>query len=183
MGPFREICLCGRTYTRPETHGFQQIRRIYRFFRKDSFFRKQRQMGGNQTTGTVFQIAPREFFWRSERDGNVHYYRYSTEGTLLGKATDGGVQTMSVIGLAGDIFYYTATADAGMDRTVKFTDLKTGKVGFVRSDKGTWNGFLDPAGKYMVCTFTDLNTLDGRTRRPYKGRAQYGQDRTATFRG
>ena len=59
---------------------------------------------------------------------------------------------------AGDIFYYTATADAGMDRTVKFTDLKTGKGGFVRSDKGTWNGFLDPAGKYMVCTFTDLNT-------------------------
>ena len=105
-----------------------------------------------------FKSRPGEFFWRSERDGNVHYYRYSTEGTLLGKATDGGVQTMSVIGLAGDIFYYTATADAGMDRTVKFTDLKTGKVGFVRSDKGTWNGFLDPAGKYMVCTFTDLNT-------------------------
>lgn len=129
-----------------------------------------------------FKSRPGEFFWRSERDGNVHYYRYSTEGTLLGKATDGGVQTMSVIGLAGDIFYYTATADAGMDRTVKFTDLKTGKVGFVRSDKGTWNGFLDPAGKYMVCTFTDLNTPGGRTRRPYKGRAQYGQDRTATFR-
>ena len=45
-----------------ETHGFQQIRRIYRFFRKDSLFRKQRQMGGTRTTGTVFQIAPRGIF-------------------------------------------------------------------------------------------------------------------------
>lgn len=105
-----------------------------------------------------FKNRPGEFFWRSERDGNVHYYRYSTDGQLLGKATDGAVQVEGVIGLVGDNFYYVATADAGLDRTIKFTDLKTGKVGFVRSDKGTWNGQVDPLGKYMVCEFSDLNT-------------------------
>lgn len=105
-----------------------------------------------------FKNRPGEFFWRSERDGNVHYYRYSTDGELLGKATDGAVQVEKVIGLVGDRFYYVATADAGLDRTIKFTDLKTGQVGFVRSAKGTWNGQVDPTGKYMVCEFTDLNT-------------------------
>lgn len=105
-----------------------------------------------------FPSRPGEFFWRSERDGNVHYYRYSTDGQLLGRATDGVVQVERVIGLYGDFFYYVTTADAGMDRCIKFTDLKTGKVGFVHGEKGTWNGYLDPMGRYMVCTFTDLNT-------------------------
>lgn len=105
-----------------------------------------------------FPSRPGEFFWRSERDGNVHYYRYSTDGQLLGRATDGVVQVERIIGLCGDLFYYVTTADAGMDRCIKFTDLKTGKVGFVHGEKGTWNGYLDPMGRYMVCTFTDLNT-------------------------
>ncbi len=105
-----------------------------------------------------FKSRPNELFWRSERDGNVHYYRYSTDGQLLGKATDGAIQVERVIGLVGEKFFYVATADAGLDRTVKFTDLKTGDVGFVCSEKGTWDGYVDPTGKYMVCTFTDLNT-------------------------
>ncbi|MDD4819977.1 MAG: DPP IV N-terminal domain-containing protein [Flavobacteriales bacterium] len=105
-----------------------------------------------------FPSRPNEMFWRSERDGNVHYYRYSTSGTLLGRATDGAVQVERVIGLVGDMFYYVATADNGLDRTIKFTDLKTSKVGFVHGEKGTWNGFVDPLGKYMVCTYTALET-------------------------
>ena len=105
-----------------------------------------------------FPSRANEFFWRSERDGNVHYYRYSTDGTFLGRASDGAVQVERVIGLVGDMFYYVATADSALDRTIKFTDLKTGKVGFVHGEKGTWNAFVDPFGKYMVCTYTALDT-------------------------
>lgn len=126
---------------------------VQTLFREDS-----QQWVEPEEPALFFASRPGELFWRSERDGNVHYYRYSTQGQLLGKATDGAVQVERVIDLVGDRFYYVATSDAGLDRTVKFTDLKTGNVGFVRSEKGTWNGYVDPTGKYMVCTFTDLTT-------------------------
>ncbi len=108
----------------------------------------------------------RRFLWLSERDGWIHLYLYSRQGTLIKKLTRGNwmidlpifqpktVQTDR----PGAWVYFQATRPDPRQRQVFRVRLDGTGFQRVTREAGTHRFNLSPDGRYLVDAFSSLNT-------------------------
>jgi len=125
----------------------------------------------NVTDDLHFLPDGQHFLWASERDGFMHLYRYSMDGTLVNKITSGDWALASsgpeywvrqgVVGVdsTGDWIYFTSLKDSSIQRN--FYRVKTDGSSLMRlsPEPGTHAIGMSPNAKYYFDVFADARTL------------------------
>ncbi|HOL71210.1 MAG TPA: S9 family peptidase [Bryobacteraceae bacterium] len=108
----------------------------------------------------VFLKAGHEFLWQSERDGFNHLYRYSIEGKLLGRLTQGNWEVVQVAGVdeaAGQVYYVSSEAGP-LEMQFYRVGLSGGTRTRLSKEAGTHVINMSPACQYYVDIFSNLTT-------------------------
>jgi dipeptidyl-peptidase 4 len=118
----------------------------------------------NSLLPPFFVNGGRRFLWLSERDGWIHLYSYSRQGTLLGKLTSGDwmidlpiFQSATVqVDQAGGWVYFQATKPDPRQRQIY--RMRFDGTGFERitQQPGTHTFFLSPDGQFLVDNFSSV---------------------------
>ena len=125
----------------------------------------------NLTDDLHFLPGGRYFLWGSERDGFMHLYRFTMDGTLVNQVTRGDWamtssasvfwvrQAVSGIGPENDWIYFTALKDSSIERNLY--RVKTDGSGFTRlsAESGTHAISMSPNAKFYFDTFSNNRTL------------------------
>jgi dipeptidyl-peptidase 4 len=112
-----------------------------------------------------FIDSGQRFLWLSERDGWIHLYSYSREGTLIKKLTDGNwmidlpiFQPATVqVDQAGGWAYFQATRPDPRQRQVFRVRFDGSGFERVTRQPGTHVFRLSPDGRYMADRFSSLD--------------------------
>ncbi len=119
----------------------------------------------------TFLKAGKEFLWQSERDGFNHIYRYSIEGKLLGRLTQGDWQVSSVAGVdeaAGQVYFVSSEA-APLERQFYRVSLSGGARTRLSQGAGTHTINMSPTCEYYLDSYSNLSTPTRRTLRTKDG--------------
>lgn len=97
-----------------------------------------------------------EFLWLSQRDGYNHFYRYKTDGTLLGQVTKGNwiVTNFLQFGPKAKYMYFIRTANNGVERHLASVKLKTGEVTVLTKGHGSHSVKVHPDGKFFIDSYS-----------------------------
>lgn len=103
---------------------------------------------------------PKQFIWMSERDGFNQLYLYNSNGRLEKQLTNGKFDVTQLIGFndKGNVAYYMAASEDGMDRYCYSVDLATGKNTKLTLQPGVHNVMLNDAGTLMLDVFSNATT-------------------------
>ncbi len=113
----------------------------------------------------TFLQAGKEFLWESERDGFNHIYRYSIEGKLLGRLTQGDWEVSSVAGVdeaAGQVYFVSSEA-APLERQFYRVGLSGGSRTRLSQGAGTHTINMSPTCEYYLDSYSNLSTPARRT--------------------
>jgi dipeptidyl-peptidase-4 len=113
----------------------------------------------------VFLKGGREFLWESERDGFNHIYRYSIEGKLLGRLTQGDWEVSSVAGVdeAGGQVYFVSSEAGPLERQFYRVGLSGGARTRLSKGAGTHTISMSPGCEYYLDSYSNLSTPARRT--------------------
>lgn len=118
----------------------------------------------------IFLGDGREFLWLSERDGFMHLYLYSRQGTLVRQLTAGDwmidSNTWNLITPGKPVHidpsatraYFITTKDGPLDRRLYGLDIATGRLDLVSHQPGFHSFSLSGDGRYLVDQFSDVAT-------------------------
>lgn len=103
---------------------------------------------------------PTQFIWMSERDGFNQLYLYNANGRLERQLTNGRYDVTQFLGFSksGDVAYYMAASEDGMNRHCYGVQLNNGKVTQITRQDGVHNIMLNEEGTYMLDVFSNANT-------------------------
>ncbi|KOS05053.1 peptidase [Flavobacterium akiainvivens] len=101
-----------------------------------------------------------EFLYRSEKDGYEQFYHYNTDGKLIKKLGFKDVVVTNFIGFDKEAknFFYTGTANNGLDRQLYKTELKSGKTVQVTTGSGTHDAIVSTDGMLILDSFSNTTT-------------------------
>jgi dipeptidyl-peptidase-4 len=87
-----------------------------------------------------------EFIWGSERDGFMHLYRYSLDGTLLNRLTQGewAVTQLDDVDEAGGTVHFTATEKSPLERHLYRVAFTGGEIRRLTQEEGTHRTWISP---------------------------------------
>jgi dipeptidyl-peptidase 4 len=106
-----------------------------------------------------------EFLWASERGGFRHLYRYSAEGSELGRLTSGDWEVTSLAGVketAGQV-YFLSTEAGPLDRQLCRVSLQGGERRRVSQQPGTHSITMAPGCDYYLDTHSGLESPPARS--------------------
>ena len=97
-----------------------------------------------------------EFFWISDRDGYNHLYRYSYDGELLNRVTDGEWVVTGVEGIDSETrtIYYTGTEESPLQRHFYAIDFDGGSKRRLTHMAGTHAVDMSPNMDYYIDTWS-----------------------------
>lgn len=101
-----------------------------------------------------------EFFWISDRDGYKHLYRYSYDGTLMNRVTEGSWRVTNVFAINEELerIYYESTEESPLERdlySIRFDG--SGKEHYT-PDSGYHSFSMGPDGTYFIDTWSNTET-------------------------
>jgi dipeptidyl-peptidase 4 len=111
-----------------------------------------------------------QFLWLSERDGFMHLYLYSRQGTLIRQLTKGEWMIDSTawnlitpgrpvrVDPAGTRAYFITTAAGPLERRLHSLEIATGAVGQISQQPGFHSFSLSGDGRYLVDQFSNVAT-------------------------
>lgn len=101
-----------------------------------------------------------QFVWQSNRDGFNHLYLYSTDGKVLKQLTSGSSLVTEVSGFStdGNLLFYTATANNGLDRQFYQVNVKNGKSLQLSTISGTHSCYASSTGDYFLDSYSNIST-------------------------
>jgi dipeptidyl-peptidase-4 len=100
------------------------------------------------------------FIWISQRDGYSHLYLYDTDGNLIKQLTQGEWIVTDVHGFnseTGEVIFI-ATKDSPIEQNIYKTNLKSGKIERLSSEKGMHRAILSKSGKYVLDIYSNRET-------------------------
>jgi dipeptidyl-peptidase-4 len=100
------------------------------------------------------------FIWMSHRDGYSHLYLYDTDGNLIKQLTQGEWIVTDVHGFnseTGEVIFI-ATKDSPIEQNIYKTNLKSGKIERLSSEKGMHRAILSKSGKYVLDIYSNRET-------------------------
>lgn len=100
---------------------------------------------------------PKTFLWMSERDGYNHLYYYNRNGEVMKQLTHGNKPVTDYLGtdLKGNVVYYMAFSENGLDKHLYSVEIKTGKTTQITRFPGQHSVLLSDMGKYVIDNFTN----------------------------
>lgn len=103
---------------------------------------------------------PGQFIWMSERDGFNQLYLYNSNGRLERQLTNGKFDVTQFLGFSktGDIAYYMAASEDGLNRHCYGVQLSSGKNTQITRLDGVHNIMLSDDGSYMLDVFSNATT-------------------------
>lgn len=125
----------------------------------------------NETDDLHFLPGGRYFLWASERDGFMHLYRFTMDGSLVNRVTNGdwamassgGVywvrQAVAGIDSENDWIYFTALKDSSIERNLY--RVKSDGSGLTRlsAESGAHSISMSPNAKFYFDSFSNNRTL------------------------
>jgi len=125
----------------------------------------------NETDDLHFLPGGRYFLWASERDGFMHLYRFTMDGSLVNRVTSGdwamassgGVywvrQAVAGIDSGNDWIYFTALKDSSIERNLY--RVKSDGSGLTRlsAESGAHAISMSPNAKFYFDSFSNNRTL------------------------
>ncbi len=107
----------------------------------------------------------KEFLWESERDGFNHIYRYSIDGKLLGRLTQGDWEVSSLAGVdeARGQVYFVSTEAGPLERQLYRVGLAGGARTRLSQGPGTHSINMSPSCEYYLDSYSNLRTPTRRT--------------------
>ena len=101
-----------------------------------------------------------QFLWFSKRDGFNHLYLYDIRGKLLKQVTKGQFDVTDFLGFdkTGNIAYYTAATENGLERQIFSVDLISGKVFQITRNSGVHSAIFNTDGNYFIDSYSNTNT-------------------------
>jgi dipeptidyl-peptidase-4 len=110
--------------------------------------------------------------WASERDGYMHLYRYSADGTLINQVTKGNWALVSsaggaywvrkgVVGIdeAKDWIYFTALKDGSVERQLYRIHSDGSGMQKISIEPGTHSIGMSPDARYYFDAYSNIRTL------------------------
>lgn len=100
-----------------------------------------------------------DFLWFSEKSGYMHLYRYSQEGTEIGKITDGQIVVDEIFGTdkSGQNIIFAAYDESGLNRCIYSAPLtKPGKTIRISEATGIHNAKLSADRTLITDTWSTL---------------------------
>ena len=91
--------------------------------------------------GPTFVNPTMDFIWQSELNGFNHLYLYDWNGKLKKQLSNGNEEVTRLVGIDDkkEKVFYVQTSGLGMDRMLKSSNLKSGKVVELSKTKGVHN--------------------------------------------
>ncbi|MFI5097550.1 MAG: S9 family peptidase, partial [Candidatus Acidiferrales bacterium] len=125
----------------------------------------------NVSDDLYFLPGGRHFLWASERDGFMHLYRFTVDGTLVNQITNGNWamasstrvfwvrQAVAGIDSENDWIYFTAIKDSSIERN--FYRVKMDGSGLTRlsAESGAHAISMSPNAEFYVDSFSNNRTL------------------------
>lgn len=95
---------------------------------------------------------PNQFVWLSRKDGFLHAYLYSTNGTLIRQLSSGPWEIKSVLGFdtKGTSFFIHANKEKPINQDVYAITLSNGNLKRLTSGDGFHNGILNASGTVLL---------------------------------
>lgn len=113
-----------------------------------------------------------EFFQLSRRDGMLHVYQWNTNGTLIQQITHGDWEVSKILGFdeKEKNMFIEAYKESPLEKHLYRVDLKTKIIEKISRESGIHEGWLSPAGKYIIDSYsapgipaqTELYTANGK---------------------
>jgi len=110
--------------------------------------------------GPLFVNAALDFVWQSEKNGFNHLYLYDWNGKQKQQLSNGNEEVTRVLGLdeKKESIYFVQTSGLGMDRLLKSSSLKSGKVKTLSKEKGVHNPIWCDGKKYMLDVWSNVSS-------------------------
>ncbi len=110
--------------------------------------------------GPLFVNPALDFVWQSEQNGFNHLFLYDWNGKLKKQLSTGNEEVSKVLGLDDkkETLFYMQTGGLGMDRMLKSSSLKSGKVKNLSKEKGVHNLFWCDGKKQMLDVWSNLSS-------------------------
>ena len=107
-----------------------------------------------------FPEGVREFFWVSDRDGYNHLYRYSYEGRLLNRVTQGPwvVTRVEAIDPSARTIYYSGTEESPVERHLYAVGFDGQDRRRITRARGTHAIDMSPDGRYFIDRWSNTET-------------------------
>jgi len=103
---------------------------------------------------------PAQFLWFSKRDGFNHLYLYDVKGKLIKQVTKGQFDVSELLGFdkTGNVAYYSAMTENGLERQIFSVDLLSGKVFPLTLNPGIHSAIFNDDGNYFIDTYSSTTT-------------------------
>jgi dipeptidyl-peptidase-4 len=103
---------------------------------------------------------PSQFIWWSQRDGYMHLYLYSSDGTLKRQITQGSWLVNEILGVntKTNELFITGTKESPLQKNVHGVNLGTGKIRLVSSTLGTHTASVSKNGNFLIDLYSNRNT-------------------------
>lgn len=100
------------------------------------------------------------FIWMSQRDGFSHLYLYDTEGIQIKQLTQGEWIVTDFHGFNQETneVFFIATKESPIEQNIYKTNLKSGKIERLSSDKGMHRAILSKSGKNVLDIYSNRET-------------------------
>jgi dipeptidyl-peptidase 4 len=100
------------------------------------------------------------FFWISDRDGYSHVYQYNYKGNVLGQATSGAYDVVSIkaIDPAKKTIYYLSCEISPMERNLYSVKFNGKGKKQLTSTTGNHRVNVAPAGRYFIDSYSSTST-------------------------
>jgi dipeptidyl-peptidase-4 len=101
-----------------------------------------------------------QFIWISQRDGFSHLYLYDKDGTLIKQLTQGEWVVTDIYGFnskTAEVFF-GSTKESPLELNIYKTNLKSGKIERLSSDKGMHRAILSKSGNYLLDIYSNRET-------------------------
>lgn len=103
---------------------------------------------------------PKQFIWMSERDGFNQLYLYNSNGRLERQLTKGKFPVTQFLGFnkKGDVAFYTAASEDGLNRYLYSVVLANGKSTKLTLADGMHSAMINDDGEWFLDTYTNTTT-------------------------
>ena len=99
------------------------------------------------------------FIWKSDRDGFTHLYLYDKEGNVLNQITKGDWEITDIYGVNNENeVFYQSTKNGSINRGIYKSNIHSGEMETLVSEKGTSSAEFSKNFKYFINTFSNSIT-------------------------
>ena len=103
---------------------------------------------------------PSQFIWWSQRDGYMHLYLFSSDGTLKRQITQGSWLVNEILGVntKTNEMFFTGTKESPLQKNVYAVNIGTGKIRLVSNTLGTHTASVSKNGNFLIDLYSNRNT-------------------------